>query len=229
MVMLGSVDANKTGALAEVLWHRNCRPTQVLVVGCGSGQEAGLLGRYFDAAVVGIDISGEVFDPVAARPAILQVMDATRLGYRDGSFDLVYSFHSLEHIGDYKAALAEMARVLRPGGTFLVGTPNKSRVVGYVNSSAPARDRLRWNVEDYRRRLARQWSNEHGAHAGFTRSELLLLCAGAFGEAEDVSDDYYRKSHRRGRWAVALLERSHLKKYAYPCVYVTGLRKQDPA
>ena len=44
------------------------------------------------------------------------VTDATRLMYRDGWFDFVYSVNAFEHIPDPNLALAEIARVLRPGG-----------------------------------------------------------------------------------------------------------------
>jgi SAM-dependent methyltransferase len=44
---------------------------------------------------------------------------ATALPYPDASFDLVYSFKVLAHVADIRTALAEMARVTRPGGHVL--------------------------------------------------------------------------------------------------------------
>lgn len=49
--------------------------------------------------------------------------DMTRLSFPAGSFDHVLSFDVLEHIPDYRAALLEVARVLRPGGRFLWTAP----------------------------------------------------------------------------------------------------------
>jgi SAM-dependent methyltransferase len=43
-------------------------------------------------------------------------MDATRLNFEDDSFDVIYSFSAFEHFPNPEAALAEVARVLRPGG-----------------------------------------------------------------------------------------------------------------
>jgi ubiquinone/menaquinone biosynthesis C-methylase UbiE len=50
-------------------------------------------------------------------------MDAVDLRFDDEQFDLVYSFHAIEHIADADAALREMARVLRPAGRVLLVYP----------------------------------------------------------------------------------------------------------
>jgi SAM-dependent methyltransferase len=49
--------------------------------------------------------------------------DATRLPYADGAFDRVIASEVVEHIPDDAAALAELTRVLRPGGTIAVTIP----------------------------------------------------------------------------------------------------------
>jgi SAM-dependent methyltransferase len=49
--------------------------------------------------------------------------DVTRLTFPSDYFDVVLSFDVLEHVPDYSAALREMARVLRPGGTLLASFP----------------------------------------------------------------------------------------------------------
>jgi hypothetical protein len=49
--------------------------------------------------------------------------DATRLPFGDGAFDRVIASEVLEHIPDDGAALTELARVLRPGGTMAVTVP----------------------------------------------------------------------------------------------------------
>jgi len=58
------------------------------------------------------------FDPAADRRA-----DLTALPFPDGAFDLVLSSHVLEHIRDDRQAMAELARVLRPGGEALLAVP----------------------------------------------------------------------------------------------------------
>ena len=52
-------------------------------------------------------------------PTVLQ-MDAAKMTFPDGSFDLVYSYSVFEHLPDPASVLAEMARVLRPGGVGFV-------------------------------------------------------------------------------------------------------------
>jgi hypothetical protein len=49
--------------------------------------------------------------------------DLTALTFSDGAFDLITTFDVLEHIPDYKKAIAECARCLRPGGRLLITVP----------------------------------------------------------------------------------------------------------
>ncbi len=101
------------GLMAEPCGVRNPR---LLVVGCGRGIEAAVLAQDLAAEVTGIDLDTR-FDPEAARHARLMYGDATALVFEDESFDIVYSYHALEHIPDYHKALDEMHRVLRGGGS----------------------------------------------------------------------------------------------------------------
>jgi SAM-dependent methyltransferase len=51
--------------------------------------------------------------------------DATRLPFADGAFDRVIASEVMEHINDDAAAVTELARVLRPGGTIAVTVPSQ--------------------------------------------------------------------------------------------------------
>jgi len=55
------------------------------------------------------------------------------LPYEDASFDLVYCFSVFEHLSEYQRGLREVARVLAPGGLFLLGMPavNKAMEAGF--------------------------------------------------------------------------------------------------
>jgi SAM-dependent methyltransferase len=217
---------SKTEALIEVLRAELPNsPKTILVVGCGDGREAGILARSFDAETVGTDIGGQfAFDHAGSAPAGLIEMDACDLKYPDDAFDLVFSFHALEHISRPETALAEMARVLRPGGSYLIGTPNKSRLVGYLGSACPLRQKALWNLNDLGMRLTGRWSNAAGAHAGFGERELARMCRAAFGDAKSVTDDYYRALYRSKAAAVNAVLRSGFKKVLLPCVYVAGTK-----
>lgn len=228
---LNGIKNAKTGALIEVLQARCGAPVaSILVVGCGSGLEAAMLARAFGATTIGIDIGHEfAFDHAAAHPAQLLTMDARSLAFADDSFDLVFSFHALEHIAGPARALQEMARVLKPQGAYLIGTPNRARLIGYIGSAHPLRKKLLWNAQDLWMRVTGRWRNESGAHAGFTRRELHALCEAAFGGAKDISEEYYRRAYpSRGR-LVQRLVKSGLAAVIFPCVYVAGKKQSARA
>lgn len=221
-----TVRNRKTLALAQIVassWRGT--PKNCLVVGCGTGEEAGLLARHLKLETIGIDIGSEFpFDQDRAAPAKLEIMDAHALKFPDSSFDVVYSFHALEHITAPTVALREMARVLKPGGTYVIGTPNKSRLVGYMGAATSLTNKVKWNAHDWLARLRGKWRNEAGAHAGFTERELISMSSLAFeSKAMSISDGYYSALY--GEKVVRRLKRLKLTRNLYPCVYVIGWGK----
>ena len=92
----------------------------ILDVGCGRGF---LLKEIQNIAprTRGVDINPQAIAHTIARD--VSVMDAQRLDFPCEHFDKVYSFHMIEHVPDLPAALSEMERVLRPGGTLLLVYP----------------------------------------------------------------------------------------------------------
>jgi len=72
----------------------------MLVVGCGSGQEAAVLSDAFACEVIGIDNKSSQFLAEVPAKVTLIEMDAQRLDFPNDAFDFVYSFHALEHIAD---------------------------------------------------------------------------------------------------------------------------------
>jgi SAM-dependent methyltransferase len=220
------VKGKKTDALIDVIsafFKRSL--TDILVVGCGSGREAGMLAHAFNANVIGIDVGNDfAFDHSGSAPAKLLLMDARDLEFPNNSFDMVFSFHALEHIPEPQRALSEMARVLRPEGVYLVGTPNKSRLIGGFSSPLPLRLKVMGNFQDLFMRLTGRWSNEAGAHAGFTADELSRYCSTSFGNATDISELYYRSLYSQHEAAIDAIARSGLKKIVFPCVYLAGTK-----
>jgi SAM-dependent methyltransferase len=61
--------------------------------------------------------------------AHLKAGNAYQLPFEDGSFDLVVSYSMFEHLHEYRRALGEVARVLRPSGEFLLGMPAVNRAM----------------------------------------------------------------------------------------------------
>lgn len=215
----------KTEHLAQIMQAHVGRPIErLLVVGCGSGQEAAILKQQLRCQVIGIDLQTR-FDPRAAAFVQLEYGDATAIRYADAAFDYVYSYHALEHIPQYMTALAEMRRVLHPRGAYCIGTPNRARLIGYLGSAGTTpRQKLEWNVADWKKRLTGKFRNEHGAHAGFGADELRGKLSEVFSNATDVSLEYYLAVYRRHAGKVRALERSGAGRFLFPSIYFVGTR-----
>ena len=98
---------------------------QVLDLGCGTGAlMAQVLSEDAHRQVTGLDLSEEMLAQARARlgdRAALVQGDSEHLPFPDGSFDMVYCCDSFHHYPDPAAVLAEVGRVLVPGGVFLLG------------------------------------------------------------------------------------------------------------
>ena len=105
---------------AELAYLRqHLRPRdQILSIGCGPATiESGLSELGF--AVVGLDVSREA---LARAPAGIRTVaaPAEKLPFADAAFDVALFIVSLQFVEDYRQALSETVRVLRPGGRILV-------------------------------------------------------------------------------------------------------------
>lgn len=98
-------------------------PEQALLldIGCGTGQFARLAQERPGWRITGLDLSLAMLKQAATRCTALQA-DAVHLPIADHSVDGVISSLCLQWINDKPAALAEMRRVLKPGGVALLAT-----------------------------------------------------------------------------------------------------------
>jgi SAM-dependent methyltransferase len=98
----------------------------LLDVGCGTGHWSPFF-AVMGYRVTGIDVSPEMI--AIARAAVPQcafeVADACDLPLGDASFDVAAAMATLEFIPDPAAAVREMVRCAKPGGTLLIGTLNR--------------------------------------------------------------------------------------------------------
>jgi SAM-dependent methyltransferase len=92
---------------------------RLLDLGCGVGHSWRELAPR---ETVGVDIAPEA---LAGQDRETHVADMRRLPFADGSFDSVMCSHAIEHVPDPGAVLAEVVRVLRPGGRAAFVTPNR--------------------------------------------------------------------------------------------------------
>jgi SAM-dependent methyltransferase len=109
-----------------VMIRRWCdtRGARILVDGCGLGAYAARL-LEDSPHVYAFDIELERAAVALQRAPRTHVAAAEALPYPHDSFDVILSHEVLEHVQDDRAALVEMARVLRPGGRAIIFCPNR--------------------------------------------------------------------------------------------------------
>jgi len=119
------------GRMLERLDYIRLDPSRILDLGCGTGAWLGPLGRrYSGARLFGIDLALPMLRTAAARDTFLRRLigrptaglvcaEATALPLADASVDLVWSNLMLQWLPDPEPALAEVWRVLRPGGLIM--------------------------------------------------------------------------------------------------------------
>ena len=109
----------------------------LLEVGCGTGL---LLERFqrFARTAKGVDLSPGMLEKARDRGLDVAVGSATELPFPDATFDVVCSFKVLAHVRDIRRALAEMARVTRPGGTVIAEFYNPLSFRGLAKRLGPA-------------------------------------------------------------------------------------------
>jgi ubiquinone/menaquinone biosynthesis C-methylase UbiE len=128
-------------------WHRYAfalplaQGRRVLDAACGEGFGSALLAGGA-RSVLGLDIAPEAIAHARARYGArarlgFEVADCTRLDALEaGSFDLIVSFETLEHVQEQERMLEGFARLLSPAGILLVSTPDKrtySDATGFRN------------------------------------------------------------------------------------------------
>ena len=121
-------------AVFDELWQ--ARPEVVLDVGCGTGLlTTRLVGALGARLVTGCDLSLEMLRQASGRSRSARWVqgDAMHLPLRDGSVDAALSTESFHWIPDQAGALADLHRVLRPGGRIVIGMVTfRTRLAGRV-------------------------------------------------------------------------------------------------
>jgi 2-polyprenyl-3-methyl-5-hydroxy-6-metoxy-1,4-benzoquinol methylase len=145
---------------AATPWHRlllghlqsarDLAGKRVLEVACGRGGLAVRLTGLTDPSprLVAADLSftavakGKAFSEGRHAPAIAwEVADVQALSHADNTFDTVISCETIEHLPEPRQALAEFARVLKPGGRLLLTTPNYLGLLGLYRAYLRTRGR----------------------------------------------------------------------------------------
>jgi SAM-dependent methyltransferase len=108
----------------DVLWQTlvEWKPAQVLEVGGGPGELSERMQHELGASVRLVDISPRMVELARKRGIDAQVGDVQALPFADGEFDTVVAAWMLYHVPNIDLGLAEIARVLRPGGALIAVT-----------------------------------------------------------------------------------------------------------
>lgn len=103
----------------------NIRMPHILDLGCGTGALAEIIQSEIpDCSIVGIDLSPRMVEQARTRldeRVEIATGDAEHLPFPDSSFDVVYCNDSFHHYPDPVLAAFQAWRVLRAGGTFVIG------------------------------------------------------------------------------------------------------------
>ena len=116
-------------------------PRRYLEVGCGPGEMAARVMGELGSDVVAIDISPRMVELARDLGVDASVGDVQELPFEDGSFDCAVAAWMLYHVPDLDRGLAELSRVLRPGGRLVAATNSNgqhARAVGDPWSAATA-------------------------------------------------------------------------------------------
>jgi SAM-dependent methyltransferase len=175
-------------AVAEV------RPERVLEVGSGLGYLAERIQRELGAEVVALDLSPRMVDLARERGVDARVGDVQELPFGEAEFDVAVANWMLYHVPDLDRALAELARVLRPGGRLVAATFGEDQLIEL------------WRKLGNEHVAALGFNSESGAEAlarHFTRVERRdALGTTVFPDREAVRDyvsSTIRGSHLAGR------------------------------
>jgi len=121
----------------EKMWDEivAASPRRVLEVGPGPGEVSERMQRELGAEVVAIDVSERMVELAFVRGVNARVGDVQELPFTSAEFDLVVAAWVLFHVPDLNRGLAEIARVLRPGGR-LVAVTNSEHHLAEARSHA---------------------------------------------------------------------------------------------
>ena len=135
----------------------------VLDMGCGRGTSVRLILQMlqparlaaFDIDATAIGRARRRLAPLLGESVDLRVADAIRLPFADAEFDAALELGILHHIPDWRAALRETARVLKPGGVFYFAEPSYGRIhrgmyclLGHAKDAGFTADELRRALSD---------------------------------------------------------------------------------
>jgi ubiquinone/menaquinone biosynthesis C-methylase UbiE len=147
--------------LERIFLERIPRGGRVLDAGCGRSLFTEIRAEW-PFTIVAADVDHDLLlSRKREHPRVRWVVcDAHPLPFRDQAFDALFAGELIEHLVDPRPGLAEFARVLRPGGTLVLTTPNRRRLANVVDGSE------------------RPYSPDHLSELSFDEARGLIAAAG---------------------------------------------------
>jgi ubiquinone/menaquinone biosynthesis C-methylase UbiE len=124
------------------------QPRHVLEVGSGRGSLAKRIVGELRCEIVALDASPAMVAASAAIGIVTLLGDVRNLPFRDDSFDVVVAAWMLYHVFPLDQALAELARVLRPGGRLVAVTNGREHLAELWNAVGAIHDEPSFSVEN---------------------------------------------------------------------------------
>jgi SAM-dependent methyltransferase len=217
---LGNMDANLRFLEATGLLDTR---RDMLEIGSGTGALLHEL-RSRGCRAQGVELRQAFIDQATSWYGNIPITPVTdlKLPFADASFDVVMSFDVFEHIPDSDGHLREVTRVLRPGGSYVLQTPNKWTNVVF--------ETLRW-------RSFTAWREEHCSLHSLAELSARLRAHGFTAvRAYDVPvvNDFFRAKVRRyagwpGALALAMVNPDRFPLRFRTNLYVQATRPSTPA
>ena len=135
-------------------------PNEILEVGCGTGAFAArLLSELPAATLIATDQSMRMVELTRQRGVDARVADVMDLPFGDATFDVVVAMWMLYHVPDLEGALAQVRRVLRPGGLFVAATNGDEHLADLLGEAGGDRLITQFSLENGRAALARHFGH----------------------------------------------------------------------
>lgn len=164
---------------------------QVLDIACGEGFGANILARTA-RSVIGVDIDESAIrhaeDKYRLQHLSFLTGSVTAIPLAAASIDVVVSFETIEHVDAHDAMLAEIKRVLRPGGVLIMSTPDKAVYSDATGQNNPYHVKELYR-EEFAALIAAHFDHHcmHGQKVGFG-SLIAAECGSApFSEVDSAN------------------------------------------